>query len=482
MSLSSVVTSPTLTLEALPSSPLYASQQGAGQSAEQAALTGWQLSPTPYGLSSSLKNKLAQLGPALWQFQLACDQLYRDSLAGKRKVPEWISALLNIGKPDALVQFAAMKRFKSHVPVVIRPDVLLTGTSHEADDFVITELDSVPGGLGFTSALNQAYRNSGCAVLEAEQGGLPMAWWRAITQTHGGENAPNVAVVLSDEAADYRLEMQWLVDSLAEQGCAIALVHPRQVELHGERLCWRDDDGALMPIDIVYRFFELFDLPNIPNGELIQFAVKKGWVQCTPPYKPHLEEKLWLVLLHHPALQPYWQGLMDAETLTLLKAHVPEGWVLNPEPVPMHAIIPGLTVGGQPVQQFMQLAEASQKERQLVIKPSGFSPLAWGSRGVVIGHDMKADDWAEALESALGLYAESPHVLQRFHKPARHAVERLDVATQSAVPMDARTRLCPYYLATGGELTLGGVLATHCPANKKIIHGMVDAIMAPCGH
>jgi hypothetical protein len=29
-------------------------------------------------------------------------------------------------------------------------------------------------------------------------------------------------------------------------------------------------------------------------------------------------------------------------------------------------------------------------------------------------------------------------------------------------------------------LQLGGVLATICPADKKIIHGMTDAILAPC--
>ena len=28
--------------------------------------------------------------------------------------------------------------------------------------------------------------------------------------------------------------------------------------------------------------------------------------------------------------------------------------------------------------------------------------------------------------------------------------------------------------------TLGGVLATICPADKKIIHGMKDAVFAPC--
>ena len=30
------------------------------------------------------------------------------------------------------------------------------------------------------------------------------------------------------------------------------------------------------------------------------------------------------------------------------------------------------------------------------------------------------------------------------------------------------------------EAKLGGVLATICPADKKIIHGMSDAILAPC--
>ena len=50
--------------------------------------------------------------------------------------------------------------------------------------------------------------------------------------------------------------------------------------------------------------------------------------------------------------------------------------------------------------------------------------------------------------------------------------------------MVGRVRLCPYYFVLGeGESAhtrLGGVLATICPADKKIIHGMKDAILAPC--
>ena len=48
--------------------------------------------------------------------------------------------------------------------------------------------------------------------------------------------------------------------------------------------------------------------------------------------------------------------------------------------------------------------------------------------------------------------------------------------------MKGRARLCPYYFVQSeNEVNLGGILATICPADKKIIHGMKDAILAPCG-
>jgi hypothetical protein len=39
--------------------------------------------------------------------------------------------------------------------------------------------------------------------------------------------------------------------------------------------------------------------------------------------------------------------------------------------------------------------------------------------------------------------------------------------------------LCPYYFVDGGKTEIGGALATICPADKKLIHGMRDAIMVP---
>jgi hypothetical protein len=76
-------------------------------------------------------------------------------------------------------------------------------------------------------------------------------------------------------------------------------------------------------------------------------------------------------------------------------------------------------------------------------------------------------------------------VLQRYHKPSLHQTEDWDFAASTAVKMPGRVRLCPYYFVSGtgdaARAGLGGVLATICPADKKIIHGMTEAVLAPCG-
>ena len=45
--------------------------------------------------------------------------------------------------------------------------------------------------------------------------------------------------------------------------------------------------------------------------------------------------------------------------------------------------------------------------------------------------------------------------------------------------MRGRVRLCPYYFVLNGKAELRGALATVCPSDKKLLHGMKDAIMLP---
>ena len=115
-----------------------------------------------------------------------------------------------------------------------------------------------------------------------------------------------------------------------------------------------------------------------------------------------------------------------------------------------------------------------------MIKPSGFSPLAWGSRGVVVGHDVSQEEWQTTLRNSLISFDTLPYVLQSFHEGKRFQASYYDERAAEVRTMAGRVRLSPYYFVSGGTARLGGALATICPPDKKLIHGMVDAIMAPC--
>jgi hypothetical protein len=59
-------------------------------------------------------------------------------------------------------------------------------------------------------------------------------------------------------------------------------------------------------------------------------------------------------------------------------------------------------------------------------------------------------------------------------------MEYHDPINNEIIEMPGRVRLSPYYFIAGDAARLGGILATIVPLDKKLIHGMSDAIMAPC--
>lgn len=426
----------------------------------------------PFPLAADTAALVAGLGGHLLAFQRAVGSLYRR--AAKGTAPAFVSHWLDLGKPDDLLRLARMGRFKHDLPRVIRPDLFVTDTGH-----VITELDSVPGGMGLTDALQSRYAHAGYAVLGGADG-MALGFAAMLKGLHDPVDT-TVAIVVSDESAAYRPEMAYLALRLKMHGVDAHVLEPHEVRFseHGLAL---ERHGEPVDIHVLYRFLELFDLPNIPKAELMLYAAKKGTVRMTPPPRPALEEKLAMALFHHPALAGFWEKELGPDSLATLHALLPQTWVLDPAPVPPHAVIPGLLADGAPVQGWEQLKSLGQKARQFVIKPSGFSETAWGARGVVIGHDVSEAEWARALDHALAAFPRTPHILQPFHKARRHQVPWLTEGGAIA-HMGARARLCPYYFVSGeGEqatATLGGVLATLCPEDKKRIHGMADAVMVP---
>ncbi|MFQ5508318.1 MAG: hypothetical protein ACE5FN_03165 [Leptospirillia bacterium] len=422
----------------------------------------------PYYLSAEQVAFFEALGPHLLSFYRALDLLYRR--AHKGLAPGFVADWMDRGKPEEVLRLARMGRFKRAMPAVIRPDVFFTD-----DGPRITELDSVPGGIGLTDALNHHYAAAGCDVVGGADGmtqGFAEALF-ALTD----EPDPVTAIVVSDESGAYRDEMRHMALRLRTRGISAHVLHPSEVMLDDAGL-FLVRAGERCGIDVLYRFFEMFDLANVAGSEPMLTAAKKRQVAMTPPPKPQLEEKLAMALFHHPALFAYWRQELGEAGQAFLSSVLPRTWVMDPTPVPPHAVIPGLAPNGVPLQGWDSLKGLGQKARRMVIKPSGFSEMAWGGRGVVIGHDMQESEWDAAVDAAVENFSHSPHVLQPFHKPKRVSCSYL--AENGIARMGARARLCPYYFVADDRVKLGGILATVCPEDKKRIHGMTDAVMIPC--
>lgn len=406
----------------------------------------WRVSPDPFPLDKKTVKALQNLGPMLLRFQQAADTIYRRSRKGS--LPGWIAGYLDRGKPDALIELGLSSELTETTPRVIRPDLILT-----EDGFIATELDSVPGGIGLTAWLEEVYSaTSPCCELIGGPSGMIDAF-ASIFSEAGAD------IVVSEESGDYRPEMEWLAGKL---GDAWQVASAENYEPS-------DRD--------VYRFFELFDLPNLPGGEAIGRASSEGKIDLTSPFKPWIEEKLWSALFWSHPLKEVWRRELREGNWKRLQHIFPQSWAVDPAETPHHAVIPGLNI-----QHFSEMKGFSQSERELVLKLSGFNERAWGSKSVTIGQDVSQAEWGSAVDEAIGSFETAPFVLQRFHAGRIVTHPWFNPETGEIEEMEGRVRLCPYYFvsATGKDVTLGGVLATICPSDKKILHGMRDAILVPC--
>jgi hypothetical protein len=409
----------------------------------------WRTSTRPFSLGAKQAKEIEKLGRVFLQFYRAVNLLYRKSVEGKQ--PAWVAEWLERGKPAEMIELQRTRSLKNEMPRVIRPDLLLTDKG-----FSVTELDSVPGGIGLTAWLNQAYTRTGADVLGGAAGMLD-----GFAKIFG--EAKEIHVMVSEESAAYRPEMDWIASQ----------IQTRNIQVHDTE--FQDFQEG----DAVYRFFELFDLANVAcSKKLFELAID-GKIQLTPPPKTYFEEKMLFALLWNRNLAEFWRQELGGRFFETLKSITPYTWVVDPEPLPPHGAIPEINLTD-----WHQLKTLSQKQRDLILKVSGFSESAWGARGVYLGSDLSTEDWSQAVDDAIRSARQSPSVLQRFHKPKRVEAEWFDFEANETRIMPARARICPYYFVSGegdqARAKLGGALATLCPADKKIIHGMTDAALAPC--
>src|SRR5215831_927987 len=160
----------------------------------------WLLSPDAFPIDEKFLKELEQLGHRLFVFQRACNQLYQLSVKGKQ--PDWVARHLDAGKPKELIEFSRRKEIRNDLPHVIRPDLILTD-----EGYIIAEIDSVPGGIGLTGWLNQTYSKFDNSIVGGADGMLD--GFRTVLP-NGGD------IVISEESATYRPEMNWLAARLKE--------------------------------------------------------------------------------------------------------------------------------------------------------------------------------------------------------------------------------------------------------------------------
>jgi hypothetical protein len=262
-------------------------------------MVAWRIAAEPFRLAPATLAKIEALGGDLVAFYRALNGLYNRS--ARRTIPAFFADYLDRGKPESIIKLARQNRFKSDIPHVIRPDLILTDGG-----FVASELDSVPGGMGFVGAMAQTYCELGLDTV-GDNDGMANAFAAMAAATAQKEH-PVVAIVVSEESADYRGELNWLAARIRTLGTADAYVcAPQDIVFTEDALFLRHEDGREDRIDVLYRNFELFDLLNVPKQELMLYAARHNRVKMTPPPKPQFEEKSTFALLHHPGLEALWR-------------------------------------------------------------------------------------------------------------------------------------------------------------------------------
>jgi len=439
----------------------------------------WLLSPDAFPIEKKFRDELEQLGHRLFVFQRACNQLYQLSVKGKQ--PAWVARYLDAGKPAELIEFSRRKEIRDDLPRVIRPDLVLTD-----EGYIIAEIDSVPGGIGLTGWLNQTYSTFDSEIIGGADGMLE--GFRTVLP-NGGD------IVISQEAATYRPEMEWISTRLNQR-----MLDTRSSILDENRSAFSENPVSSSPAvagiqhpasspiwrvvpaenyepqdgRAVYRFFELFDLPNISGIAETLRANAEGRITITPPIKPYLEEKMWFALFWMQPLREFWRRELGDKYFIKLQEVIPYSWLLDPTPLPQHAVIPRLEI-----HDWREAAKFSQKDRDLLLKVSGFSPLGWGSRGIALGADLPHAEWEKRIEHALSNFESTPTILQKFHKGRLFEHRYWHSDSGELITMKGRVRLCPYFFVEADRVKLRGALATIVPADKKFIHGMRDAILMP---
>lgn len=235
----------------------------------------WKWSPNAWSLPHEVFCFLEDLGNAGLSFFKALERLYLKSARNQKilrnhdlSVP-WVAEYLDRGKPDWLVQHSRSPRMQGVLPSVLRPDLLPT-----SDGFALTEWDSVPGGIGLTDHLGRLYLKEHAPDMAGAFADM------LVVQAGEKGRSAQFAILVSDESATYLPEMSWLAEALSKHGLEVQVGNPNEVVFSNNQAFL---NGVC--IDVVYRFWELFDQEVSQMPHFAQ-SVEAGNLVITPGMRP----------------------------------------------------------------------------------------------------------------------------------------------------------------------------------------------------
>ena len=233
-------------------------------------------------------------------------------------------------------------------------------------------------------------------------------------------------------------------------------------------------------VNLVYRFLELHDLPNIPKIDLVIYAMKHRLATVTAPFKSYLEEKLLFYLFHHPELDEFWRGALGTDTQARLQRMLPPTWLLDPQPIPPTAAVdPPLMAGKRRIRHWDDLRGLSQRERRLVLKPSGFSELPGAAAASPSGTTSTRRYGTRPSTRRWQASSRPRTSSSNSTRAAALGVSYYDVEFDAIRPM---TGARAYRRTTWSWTARPGYAACwsrSCPPSNKVIHGTSESVMMP---
>ena len=99
-----------------------------------------------------------------------------------------------------------------------------------------------------------------------------------------------------------------------------------------------------------------------------------------------------------------------------------------------------------------------------------------------MGGGLPQAEWAAAVDEAISSFEKSPFVFTAIRKTQTRGIilVLILIKTNPFLSKGRDAGRCPYYFVVGegdaARAQIGGILATVVPLDKKIIHGMTDAV------